>query len=292
MAGDEKKSSGSHKRKETPAESHDSDSEDSGMEDFVQVDFEFFDPKPIDHQGMKTLLRQSFSDTDDINLDELSDLIIAQPLVGSTVKADGQTDPFALLTVISLSHHKEKGCVVQLLNYLRQRLSKHQQKLSKLNEYLSDSSKHVGLVISERLINMPPQIAPPLYKMLLEEIQWACDDKEPFNFDYFMFISKTYREDESVADEVVDNEPQSRKKKKAKAMASTPVTLYFQAEDEIIFKYAEFSVDYRQIVTVDSATADSKRTFQDYGIETARKIMILKKDEMPKMLAELEELIK
>ena len=34
----------------------------------------------------------------------------------------------------------------------------------------------VGLVLSERIINMPAAVAAPSYKMLLEEIQWANDD--------------------------------------------------------------------------------------------------------------------
>jgi hypothetical protein len=34
----------------------------------------------------------------------------------------------------------------------------------------------VGLIVSERLINMPVQTAPPMFRMLLEELQWACED--------------------------------------------------------------------------------------------------------------------
>lgn len=36
--------------------------------------------------------------------------------------------------------------------------------------------RHVGLVISERLVNMPAQVVPPMYRMLAEELQWAKDD--------------------------------------------------------------------------------------------------------------------
>jgi len=34
----------------------------------------------------------------------------------------------------------------------------------------------VALVLSERIINMPTDVAAPSYKMLLEEIQWANED--------------------------------------------------------------------------------------------------------------------
>ena len=77
--------------------------------DMLDVDFEWFDPHPtIDFHGLKTLLRQLFGiDAQLFNLSELADLILAQPLLGSTVKCDGQeSDPFAFLTVLNLATHK------------------------------------------------------------------------------------------------------------------------------------------------------------------------------------------
>jgi BCCIP len=62
---------------------------------------------------------------------------------------------------------------------------KHFMKVSKgngsfekaLSNLLEEGSNgDVGLVLSERIINMPAAVAPPSYKMLLEEIQWANED--------------------------------------------------------------------------------------------------------------------
>jgi len=36
--------------------------------------------------------------------------------------------------------------------------------------------RHIGLVLSERLVNMPGQIMPPMYNMLTEELEWALED--------------------------------------------------------------------------------------------------------------------
>lgn len=89
--------------------------------------------------------------------------------------------------------------------------------------------RHVGLVLSERLVNMPAQIMPPAYKMLQEELQWAREDvrlasaralcdcgagpktaftrhswltcrspplgptqKEPYDFSHLLFISRAF----------------------------------------------------------------------------------------------------
>lgn len=75
----------------------------------VNVDFEWFDPQPaVDFHGLKTLLRQLFDvDAQLFDLSALTDLILSQPLLGSTVKVDGnETDPYAFLTVLNLTTHK------------------------------------------------------------------------------------------------------------------------------------------------------------------------------------------
>jgi hypothetical protein len=77
--------------------------------DMVNVDFEWFDPQPaVDFHGLKTLLRQLLDvDSQLFNLSELTDLILSQPTLGSTVKVDGnETDPYAFLTVLNLQTHK------------------------------------------------------------------------------------------------------------------------------------------------------------------------------------------
>lgn len=87
--------------------------------DLVNVDFEWFDPNPeVDFHGLKTLLRQLLDvDNQLFDLSELADLVLSQPLLGSTVKVDGaETDPYAFMTVLNLETHKVRwlGYVIQL----------------------------------------------------------------------------------------------------------------------------------------------------------------------------------
>lgn len=62
----------------------------------------------MDFHGLKNLLRQLFdNDAQEFNLSELADLILSQPLLGSTVKVDGnESDPYAFLTVLNMQEHK------------------------------------------------------------------------------------------------------------------------------------------------------------------------------------------
>ena len=45
-----------------------------------------------------------------------------------------------------------------------------------VEEAAEAKKQHVGLVLSERMVNMPTQIVPPMYRMLQEELQWAVED--------------------------------------------------------------------------------------------------------------------
>ncbi|CAG8525458.1 7859_t:CDS:2 [Gigaspora margarita] len=191
-------------------------------EDIVDIDFDFFDPKPIDFHSIKNLMIQLFSaDSELFNITELTELIISQPLLGTTVKIDGaDSDPYAILTVLNMNEHLEKQCIKDLAKYLLDKTKQDSILNEKLDTLLKkDSTNHIGLILSERLINMPVQIVPPMYKMLQEEIQWAVDD--PYNFEWYLVLSKTYQEVVSTLD---DESSQSKKQKKKKAKA--PINSY------------------------------------------------------------------
>lgn len=86
--------------------------------DMLNVDFEWFDPQPaVDFHGLKTLCRQLFDvDAELFNLSELVDLILSQPLLGSTVKVDGnESDPYAFLTVLNLHQHRVRNISISQL---------------------------------------------------------------------------------------------------------------------------------------------------------------------------------
>lgn len=78
------------------------------------MDFEWFDPQlEYDFHGIKTLLQQLFDvDAQLFELSALTDLILAQPLLGSTVKVGDEetkanaTDAYAFLSVINLQEHQ------------------------------------------------------------------------------------------------------------------------------------------------------------------------------------------
>ena len=134
----------------------------------------------------------------------------------------------------------------------------------------ASSEARLGLILTERLINIPSEVVPPMYNMLLEEISWAIGEREPYNFTHYLIMSKTYQEVQSSLDEEDGSSRKTKKQKKSGRKDSE--TFYFHPEDQILKKHASLSGSFDY--TVETGGPDSKRTFQDLGIKPAG-LMIL-----------------
>ncbi|KAI7900802.1 p21-C-terminal region-binding protein-domain-containing protein [Cokeromyces recurvatus] len=277
------------------ASHQDSEQEDSddGLQEIVDVDFDFYNPDEIDFQALKKLLTQLFSsDSELINLSDFADIIIEENHVGTTVKVDDQkSDPYAILSIINLNQQKEKEGVKQLCTYLSNKCPKKNEKVHKaVNDILSLNleDKHVGWVVSERFINMPVEIMAPMYNMLQEEVKNAVKQKEPYTFEWYMFISKTYKEVASNVDNEEEEEEMTSAKKKDKAVATNSTeTFYFQSEDEIITKYAEYQFDFKFTNSEKEQSSDSRRAFSDFGIAPGRKLLLVHKSKFDDLVNEI-----
>ncbi|KDQ53022.1 hypothetical protein JAAARDRAFT_137838 [Jaapia argillacea MUCL 33604] len=271
----------------------DSDSDVS----LINVDFEFFDPNPeIDYHAIRNLLSQLFhSSSPSLHLEALTDLILGQPLVGTTVKMDGREgDPYAFLTVLNMAVHKDHPSIQALTSLL---LSKSQPTNPSFHTTLqnilgpnANPSQHIGLVLSERLINMPVQIVPHMYRMLVDEIKWAIDDNEPYTFTHLLFISRTYTLTQDEAQLLLSSQPNasSRKNKSKKLRPSLPSgaegggVFSFHPEDEVIEKYASQTYTF-------STPTSTPRTAEDFGLELGTKVMLVPADKFEGLVRELGE---
>ncbi|KAJ5969524.1 BCP1 family [Penicillium viridicatum] len=254
--------------------------------DMVNVEFEWFDPQPIDFHGLKNLLRQLFdNDAQIFDMSALADLILSQPTLGSTVKVDGhESDPYAFLSILNLQEHKDKPVVQDLINYLKTK-SASNPSLSAASQLLSQTPiPPVGLILTERLINMPSEIVPPMYNMLQEEIAWAVEDKEPYTFSHYLVLSKNYEEVESKLDQ-----EESRPQKKKKKGGEQSERFFFHPEDEVIERHAlcAGSIDYTH--KSDEGASDSKRAFQELGIRTKGSLILIEAAKFEPMVKALTQ---
>ncbi|KAK2788884.1 Mss4p nuclear export [Emmonsiellopsis sp. PD_33] len=256
--------------------------------DIVNVDFEWFDPQPaVDFHGLRVLLRQLLdNDAQLFDLSALTDLILSQPLLGSTVKVDGnESDPYAFLTVLNLQQHKDVPVIKDLTAYLQRKSTSSD--FAPLQNLLSQSSPPaIGLILTERLINIPAEVVPPMYTMLQEEIAWAIEEHEPYNFTHYLILSRTYEEVKSKLDEE-DDRPQ--KKKKRGTADGKSETFYFHPEDEVLQKHALCYGGYQYTHQQAEGVADSKRAFHEFGIRPRGHLMLIEAGKFEDAVRDLRE---
>lgn len=232
----------------------------------MDVEFEWFNFAPdIDFHGTKSLLRQLFDvDASLFDTSALADLILSQPTIGSAVKVDGEeNDPFSILTVLNTHEHRANESLKKLMAYLADK-ARTNDALSAVDEVIKGGGQ-VGLVLSERLINVPSEISAPMYSMLIDEMEAAVEDKEPYEFSHYLIMSRAFHEVESTHD------ADKRKPKKARGER---VTQYFHPEDEIFHKHAQAHGNFVYTKEGDVAS-DSKRAFQEVGIQTIGHMLLV-----------------
>jgi protein BCP1 len=245
--------------------------------DIVNVDFELFNYDPqIDFHGVKTLLRQLFDvDSKLIDLSAIADLIVEQNTIGSTCKVDDKSnDAYAFLTVLNLNEHcPKKPAVAKLAEYLAERAQADESLTAAGVPELLSASKAgekkpvVGLVLAERLINMPAEVIPPMWNCLIDEIEAALEDGEPYEFTHYLVVSRAYYEVEST----LDQGEKERKKKKAREEAELQ---YFHPEDEEMRRHAAASGPYA-FARENEVVADSRRAFQEMGVKPCGLMMLI-----------------
>ncbi|XP_022761804.1 protein BCCIP homolog isoform X3 [Durio zibethinus] len=152
-------------------------SEDEEFDGVVQADFAFFDPKPDDFHGVKTLL-QSYLDNKQWDLSGFVDLILGQTTVGTVVKLEDDEDNavFSVITALNLGRYKDHKCIAELKEFLLN-ISHEKDKIGNLRSLLGDKAQNVGLLVSQRVVNLPPELLPHLYDALFDEVSWATEDE-------------------------------------------------------------------------------------------------------------------
>lgn len=66
-----------------------------------------------------------------------------------------------------ISNYQDKPYINSLKSYLLRKTENKAQLLAALQ----DSNKKIGIVLQERLVNMPAQVVPPLFRIFDEELK-------------------------------------------------------------------------------------------------------------------------
>lgn len=283
--GETEKSSDENSEEAGDSRDEDSEASEEEINEEVMVDFEAHNITANDFDGVKKLLQQLFLKAH-VNTSEMTDLIIQQNHVGSVIKQaevpedsdDEDSDQvFGFISMLNLTERKDMQCVEEVKELIVDQCEKSStpSMTEEIELILNDPSKPVGLLLCERFINVPPQIALPLHKQLQEELAEAQRTNMPSGkCHYCLMISKTCKE-------VSKSVP-------ARGAAPKEEYLFVNAEEEFFFEQAVIKFHYSVQEETDSCLS-GRWSFDDVPMKPFRTVMLIPADRMPAIMAKLKE---
>jgi len=183
----------------------------------IDVNFDFLDPKPEFAQSVRSFIRSLFDHNCPIH--QVAEHISNQVEIGTFLIADnGESPEDSVLGFISLVDLDSPACEC-VKSYLRSKGD-----IPQLTE------KKCGLLLCERIINLPPQLIPHLHTQLVEDYNWTKSNYPDFRgYDYVISLSRT-----------LSTMPSSTGRKKRKGVGAEG-HLFFRVEDEILLRHSEES---------------------------------------------------
>ncbi|XP_047680671.1 BRCA2 and CDKN1A-interacting protein isoform X4 [Prionailurus viverrinus] len=234
------------------------DEDDESVDEEVNVEFEAYSISDNDYDGIKKLLQQLFLKAP-VNIAELTDLLIQQNHIGSVIKGTRCAEQIKELILSSC----EKSC--------------GKSSVEQLDALFNDASKPVGFLLSERFINVPPQIALPMHQQLRKELAEAHRTNKPCGeCSFYLLISKTFVE-------AGKNNP----KKKWNSQEKDEL-MFANAEEEFFYEKAILKFNYS--VQEESDTCLGGRwSFDDVPMKPLRTVMLIPGDKMDEIMGKLKE---
>ncbi len=159
--------------------------EDKEERELINVEFEFCDPRPVDFHSLKALMSKSAWALSH-GLSPLTETIVAQASVGTVVKVSDDVDAYGFVTLLSAGRLRD----LEPFKFMKALLlgkcpAAHRQRLEALfsaseaamSGPLGASPQQLGVLVSERMLNLPPQLVPPMHEALLGDVDWAVDNE-------------------------------------------------------------------------------------------------------------------
>ncbi|XP_066474891.1 BRCA2 and CDKN1A-interacting protein [Tiliqua scincoides] len=283
-------------REEGGGDAEESESEDEEEEDEeelheeVNVEFEAHSITNNDSSGIKKLLQQLFLKAP-VNTTEMTDILIQQSHIGSVIKQaeileesdddddDDADEVFGFISLLNLTERKGTECTEQIKELVLSQCEKNceQSVVEQLDKLLSDTTKPVGFLLSERFINVPPQIALPMHQQLQKELIEAQRTNKPCGkCYYYLLISKTFTDTKSGA------------RKKGSSTHQKGELMFANAEEEFFYEKSLLKFSYSVQEESDSCLG-GRWSFEDLPMKPLRTVMVIPADRMNAIMDKLKE---
>ncbi|CAI9178265.1 unnamed protein product [Rangifer tarandus platyrhynchus] len=269
-------------------DSDEQDEEDEVINEEVNIEFEAYSISDNNYDGIKKLLQQLFLKAP-VNTAELTDLLIQQNHIGSVIKqtdvsedSDDDVDEdeiFGFISLLNLTERKGTPCAEQIKELILRLCEKNCEKstVEQLDRLFNDTARPVGFLLSERFINVPPQIALPMHQQLQKELAEAHKTNKPCGkCHFYLLISKTFVEAGKSSS------------KKRRSSQNKEELMFANAEEEFFYEKAILKFNYS--VQEESDTCLGGRwSFDDVPMKPLRTVMLIPGDKMNEIMEKLKE---
>jgi protein BCP1 len=279
----------------------DDDPTDNGV---ITVDFLFENFKEIDFHGIKGLLEKGA--WDQVNTSEIADALVTQKGVGTSLKIDDASEVvYGLMSALNVGTSVGKVPSVGAMCSFLQRACKDTNTSSMLSTLLSTSElakAPVGIVVNERFVNMPPNVAPALYQSLVDDLAWATAHDQKEAYKYLVMFTKCYVEETKSQNGGGKKRGKKRKKKNkggsgnggggsssssSSSETAVPPQMYFiKFEDEIFHQHATLSYSFPAA----SVSRPSESSNIGFGTESYM-VMVLDTSVLPQCIETMNAMV-
>ena len=241
------------KNKKRPREDDDMDIEEdedvfdleNKIDDEIEnVEFNFSNILESDYHSLQSLLQPNFQ-FEKINVGDLSDFLISQHEdVGTTIRAGDMV--FGVFSYVPLSQQIKKKphspFFDEFHNFLNLKISKADEKNKAKIMEIFQKNFNLGLIISERVVNLPEETVPPALGLATKEINECKEVEEDkydkrFDFDYLILISKFVK--------ITEERRKDNKKFKKDENLKESNEAYYKFEMPLLLEKAEASIEYK-----------------------------------------------
>ncbi|CAH0474968.1 unnamed protein product [Peronospora belbahrii] len=204
----------------------------------VSVEFLFSDPREAHFHSVKQFLLVYLPPSQPFDVSGLANAIVGQVTAGTMICVEGEDDVYGFITALSLKTFGKETSIKQIVQYVTKKCPNSD--LPNLQHILN--TKNVGLVLNERMVNLPYQLVPALHSALHEDIEWAIENEDTqelrnsFQMDYFLILA--------TCSEERGGSERSTKGKKTKIAYEQTARFFHKFEDEFLEQEAELTFSF------------------------------------------------
>ena len=193
----------------------------------IDVEFELVLPSEAYYHSVRALLVSYLDgeENEQLDLSGLSDQVVSTISIGSVVASSLDQDPadmpeykelsdadfekialrynkerdvYGFITILSLTKRQAQNkCFQQIISYVCDKATRYcnDRQREQFEAILKSGKNNVGLLLNERMINLPYVLVPQLHETLPEDIRFTkkqddIQDPKEFDYQYILVISR------------------------------------------------------------------------------------------------------